>query len=63
LLETRIWTVGAKDGVDEIIFQTIVPSDQRVALSVVVLGLPPSQHSLANIAQQIKWLRGNQTGQ
>lgn len=36
-LETRIWKAGTKDGMDEIIFQTIVQSDQRVALSVVVL--------------------------
>jgi peroxisomal enoyl-CoA hydratase 2 len=33
-LETRIWKVGTKDGMDEIIFQTIVQSE---ALSVVVL--------------------------
>jgi len=28
----RMWKVGSKNGVDEIIFQTIVQSDGRVAL-------------------------------
>jgi acyl dehydratase len=32
-LETRMWKVGERDGVEEIIFQTIVQSDGRVALS------------------------------
>jgi peroxisomal enoyl-CoA hydratase 2 len=32
-LETRIWKVGAKDGCDEFIFETIVKGDGRVALS------------------------------
>ncbi|OCL10043.1 Thioesterase/thiol ester dehydrase-isomerase [Glonium stellatum] len=32
-LETRIWKVGSKDDMDEIIFRTIVQSDGRVALS------------------------------
>ncbi|KAF2192401.1 Thioesterase/thiol ester dehydrase-isomerase [Zopfia rhizophila CBS 207.26] len=32
-LETRMWKLGSKDGLDEIIFQTIVQSDGRVALS------------------------------
>jgi hypothetical protein len=36
-LETRIWKVSTKDGMNEIISKTIVQSDQRPALSVVVL--------------------------
>ncbi|KAF2254744.1 Thioesterase/thiol ester dehydrase-isomerase [Trematosphaeria pertusa] len=32
-LETRMWRVGEKDGVEEVIFQTVVKSDGRVALS------------------------------
>ncbi|OCK75610.1 Thioesterase/thiol ester dehydrase-isomerase [Lepidopterella palustris CBS 459.81] len=32
-LETRMWKVASKNGVDEIIFQTVVQSDGRVALS------------------------------
>jgi peroxisomal enoyl-CoA hydratase 2 len=32
-LETRMWKVSQKDGFDEIIFETIVQSDGRVALS------------------------------
>jgi len=32
-LETRMWKVGSKDGANEIIFQTIVQSDGRIALS------------------------------
>jgi acyl dehydratase len=33
VLETRMWKVSGKDGFDEIIFETIVQSDGRVALS------------------------------
>ncbi|ORY09235.1 HotDog domain-containing protein [Clohesyomyces aquaticus] len=32
-LETRMWKVGSKNGVDEIIFQTVVQRDGRLALS------------------------------
>ncbi|KAF2651225.1 Thioesterase/thiol ester dehydrase-isomerase [Lophiostoma macrostomum CBS 122681] len=32
-LETRMWKVGEKNGVDEVIFQTVVQSDGRLALS------------------------------
>jgi acyl dehydratase len=32
-LETRVWKVGSKDGVDEFVFETTVKGDGRIALS------------------------------
>jgi len=32
VLETRMWKVGVKDGCDEIVFETVVQGDGRVAL-------------------------------
>jgi acyl dehydratase len=32
-LETRMWRVGERDGVEEVVFQTVVKGDGRLALS------------------------------
>lgn len=32
-LETRMWVVGSTDGVDDVVFETVVKGDGRVALS------------------------------
>jgi hypothetical protein len=39
-LETQMWKVKSTNGVDEIIFQTIVKEDGRVALYVQVTDNP-----------------------
>lgn len=38
-LETRMWKIGSKDGYDDIVFETIVKSDGRVALFVPLVSL------------------------
>lgn len=47
-LETRMWKVGSKDGCDNIMFETIVKGDGRIALFVSPFPPLPA-HNNANI--------------